>query len=146
MSFQKRIGRNVTLAVDENGGTSFTAFAKIIDGYNTTGNKKEISPIPIQSDTWIEKAATQIDAGQIAWAIAYDPADTESQLIARLLAATGVIGANWQLSYLPVGAAVLKTRTFFGWLSSLNEKGKMKELIIADITIDISGSPGYAVS
>lgn len=146
MSFQKRIGRNVTLKVDENGGTSYTSFARVIDGYQVSGNKAEIHPIPIQADVWIEKAKTQIDAGQIAFTIAMDPQDTESQLVARLLAAYGVIPATWQLSYAAVASATLQTRSFSGWLSSANEKGKMKELIVLDITIDISGTPAYATS
>jgi hypothetical protein len=145
MSLERRIGLGFTLGVDSTGGTSFTTIASIVDGIEGPGADSEVADVSILTDTFKRKRKAMVDAGKVTYTIAYDPNDTNSQLLGLLLADVTTV-ANWRVGFPDQGASTSQAETFTGLLVGMNRKAKRKELVVADITIDVDGNPGFRTS
>lgn len=144
MSLTKRIGFGVTLECDPTGGSSLVALGAIVDGIDGGEGKTDEVDTSILTDKFKTKSGAQIDPGTVSFQIAYDPADTESTHILTGLLSSSAI-ANWQVAYPIIGTEIQqKDRAFLGFVSGFKVSRKKANLVIADVTITISGDPGFA--
>lgn len=153
MSLTRRVGLGVILSVDPIGGTSYAALGAIvdtIDGADAKGNTYDSS---LLTEKYITKGVAQIDSGTVTFKIAYDPADTATTQVLALQLSGGTPGGSttnvqataphWKITYPIVGAETQQTETFFGWVTGFKRGIPKNNMITADITITLSGPPGY---
>ncbi len=149
MSLTRRIGLGVTLGIDTSGGSSFVTLGAIVDGFDHSGAKADVADCSIISDTFKPKGKGQVDPGEFTLMIAYDPSDAantnSSRTLAAALATTGPPGteANFKINYPAVGAVNATAEYCLGWVTGLGRTIKKDKLIVAPVTITLSGNPGF---
>lgn len=149
MSLTRRIGLGITIGIDRTGGSSFVNLGYLVGGLKRGTAKAQTIECPIATDTYIPKGKGQLTPGQTKLKIYYDPSDSSntnnSRLLAAALADTGPPGteANFQVTYPAVGSVNALSETFKGWVTDLGDLDMdVKSPVVADVTIDISGTPG----
>lgn len=151
MTLTRRAGLGVTLGVDPTGGTSFTVLGAIVEGIDGPDAKGEEYDASLLTDKYKHKDVAQVDPGDLTFTIAYDPADTATTQALALQLSGGTAGGsqtvaampNWQISYPIIGVETQQKETFLGRLKGFKRRIKKSEMIMADITIAVSGVPGY---
>ena len=149
MALTRRIGLGVTLGIDRTGAANFVVLGAIVGGFTHGGAKSDVVDASILSDNYKPKGKGQTDPGEHTLQIAYDPSDAantnNSRLLALALADTGPpdAAANFQITYPAVGAVAAATETHRGWVTGLGREVKKDGLIVAPVTITISGDPGF---
>ncbi len=148
MSLTRRIGLGVTIGMDASGNAnSFTVLGAVVDGLNHGGAKADVADLSILSDTYKPKGKGQIDPGEITLSVAYDPSDSSntntSRALAAALALTGPAPIAFQISYPAVGSVNAILENFSGHITGLGREIKKANLIVAPVTITVSGDPGF---
>jgi tail tube protein len=149
MTLTRRIGLGCLLGADKTGANTFRNLGTIVNGWKGSGAKAAVADCAIMSDVYKPKGKGQVDSGELTFQIAYDPSDATntntSQYLNSMLTQTGPPGteANFQKTYPAVGAVNAVTETFLGWLTGMGEEVAVEKMIVRDITITISGPPGY---
>ncbi len=147
MAVKKRIGNALTLGIDTAGGTSYTTLAAIVKEISGPSAKAEAIKMDLLGDVYDTKQRGSVDPGQYKFTIAYDTEDTNCTTIlnATLGASFSTLGGtlpHWLLTYGISGTGdTAQTETFFGFVSGIDKKGEKNTMVIADITIDLSGNP-----
>lgn len=142
MSLTVRTGLGFTLGVDPTGGTSFTTIASLVAPPKRSGAKADTPDVTILSDTWKQFAKSQIDPGEVTFTIAYDPNDTVTTTLTSLLSQITPT-PKWQISY-PAGTGSGATEPFKAHLSGMSQTIEVDKLVTAEITLKVSGAPGFA--
>ena len=144
MPLVKRIGHGSTLGVDPAGGAAFTTLGNIVSGWSGPSADSDEIETTVLSDDFKTFAKGQRDGGEVTFQVAYDPDDTSSQTLADLYA--GCDTATWQATFVSACAAGSVTETFSGWLKGLSITVDKGSLTVADVTIRVSGDPGFTGS
>ncbi len=145
MTLNRRIGLGFVLSADPAGGTSYTALASIVDGWDEAEAKADTADTSILADTYKTKSKSQIDPGSITLEIAYDPDDATTTTIITMFKSVSATPPNWQISY-PAGtggAGVVVAETFKAHLTGMGRTFKKDKLLIAKITLTKTGDPGF---
>ena len=143
MSLTRRIGFGVVLNCDPTGGTTFAALGAIVDGLDGGDAKTTVIDTSILGDKFMTHGGGQIDPGEVTFTIAYDPLDAATNLVLSALLGNSNI-ANFQISYPAVAGAGATTETFKGLVSGYKRTIAKDKMITAEVTITISGDPGFA--
>ena len=146
MSLHKRIGNATSLAVDTAGGSSYTALANIVKELSGPGPKAEVIKLDLLADVYDTKMRGSVDPGQVKFNIAYDPEDTNTTILTGHIGASfATLGAtlpHWQLTYAASGNGDTdQHETFFGFVSNLEKKAEKNNMVVAEITMEVSGNP-----
>ncbi len=147
MALRKRIGNSQSIAIATDGGTVYTTLASIVKEISGPSAKAEAIKMDLLGDVYDTKQRGSVDPGQYKFTIAYDSEDSNTTTILN-----GSLGAtfttlatsipHWKITYASSGTADSdQVETFFGFVSGLDKKGEKNSMIIADMTIDISGNP-----
>lgn len=146
MALTRRMGLGVTLAMDPAGASNYVTLGAIVDGFSGSA-KADVADMSILSDTFKPKGKGQVDPGEITLSIAYDPDDNSntntSRALAAALALTGPTPRTFQISYPAVGAVNASTENFSGHITGLGREVKKGDMIVAPVTITVSGDPGF---
>lgn len=145
MSLVKRIGFGVTLGCDPTGGTSYAVLGAVVDGIDGPDPKTEEVDTAVLADKYKTKAGAQIDSGNATFQIAYDPLDTATTLVLTGLL-TSSANAGWQITYPVIGAETQQKDAFVGFVCGLKRTISKEKMIVADVTICVSGKAGLAGS
>jgi hypothetical protein len=138
MTLTKRYGYGVTLGCDPAGGTAFVILGNIVDSIEGPEVKTDDIEVTLLADKDKTFLGGQIDGGTVSFQIAYDPLDTSGTTIATLLGNSNI--ANWQIKYPVIGAEVQQSDTFFGYVNGFKRSIKRNALIVADISIKVTGT------
>lgn len=142
MSLTVRTGLGFTLGVDPTGGTSFTTIASLVAPPKRSGVKADTPDVTILSDQFKQFAKSQIDPGSLTYSIAYDPNDTVTTTLNSLL--TQITPTpKWQISY-PAGTGSGAMESFKAHLAEISQTIEVDKLVTAEITLKVSGAPGFA--
>lgn len=142
MSLTKRVGLGVTLSCDPLAGTSFAALGSIVDHIDGADAKTTVFDNSLLTDKYETKGGAQIDPGQVVFTIAYDPLDTGTTTVLTGLLSSSAVAA-WQIAYPVIGGELQNKETFNGLVSGFKRGIKKGALITADVTISVSGKPGF---
>lgn len=141
MSLTKRIGLGVTLEVDLTGGTSYTTLGNVVEAVNGPDAKATIVPVELLTEEFVDKAKGAIDGGTVTYSVAYDPDDTHSKLIGdAFLQRTPV--PRWRVAY----PGATEPDVFLAHCSAVGRERKKDGFIVAPITLDVVGDPGFTRS
>lgn len=159
----RRIGLGVTLGVDITGvGTTYTILGAIVDGLDGPDAKGTVVDLTLLSERYKVKTVADVDPGEVTFTIAYDPSDaTSTQILTGLLtgtfsSTTAIALPIWQISYPATGgypplsggtAAAVPAITdppFYGTVSGFKRTISKDKMVVAEITIAVSGKPGFA--
>jgi hypothetical protein len=144
MSLERRIGLGFTLGVDKTGGTSFATLGNIVDGWKGSGAAAEKVDITILVDFFKQFAKGQMDPGEFTFMIAADPNDNDTKIMGDMAIQTTPT-PNWKITYPDVGTGTVE-RTFFAHVMKNPEEVTVGKLHTWEITIAVSGDPGFARS
>ena len=142
MTLLRRIGFGVVLNCDPTGGTTYAALGAIVDGLDGGDAKTTAIDTTILGDKFMTKGGGQIDPGEVTFTIAYDPLDAATNLVLTTLLGNSNV-AHFQISYPAVGGSGATTETFFGFVSGYKRTIAKDKMITAEVTITISGDPGF---
>jgi hypothetical protein len=142
MSLTKRVGLGVILNCDPTGGITYTALGSIVDHIDGADAKTTVYDSSLLTDKFTTKGGAQIDPGSVTFTIAYDPLDTSTTTVLTALLASSAI-AGWQLLYPIIGTEVQQKEPFKGLVSGFKRGVKKGAMITADVTISVSGDPGF---
>lgn len=141
MSLTKRIGYGITLGCDPTGASSFTTLGAVVDGIDGPDAKTDKVDTTILSDKFKTAAGAQIDPGTVTFKIAYDPSDTDTtQKLTALHQSSDV--ASWQVTY----PGPVTDNPFLGFVAGFKRTIETKTLVVAEVTIQVSGTPGYGTT
>jgi hypothetical protein len=141
MSLVKRVGYGNSLGVDVTGGSTFVLVASVVDGFEGPDAKAKNAETSLLTDWYDTFAPTSVDPGSVTYKIAYDPADANTHTLALLLASGAV--ANWQLTY---SGGTPPTETFLGHVEHMGRSMKKGDFLVCNISIKVSGNPGFKTS
>lgn len=145
MTLQSRVGYGWTVGVDSTGGTSFTTLGAVVEGFKGPGAKRDKVDITLLSDLWKRFAGAQIDPGELAFTIAWDPGDaTTTQTLTALLKSTSGVEPNWQLTYPAFGGGGSGSQTFKGILLGFSPTVMEDKMATSEVTVQVSGNPNFA--
>lgn len=140
------MGLGVTLAMDLAGAANYVVLGAIVNGFSGAA-KADVADLSILSDTYKPKGKGQVDGGELTLQVAYDPDDNSntntSRALAAALALTGPTPRTFQISYPAVGAVNASTENFSGHVTGLGREVKKDGLLVAPVTITVSGDPGF---
>jgi hypothetical protein len=142
MTLERRVGLGYTLSVDPTGGTTFAVLGSIVDAIDGPDAKKDDIDISILADIKKFFSPGQLDAGVVTFQIAYDPADTDTHTLATLLNSTSTTLANWKINH----SGTSNQETFLGYVNGFARKTGKGKLVVADVSIKVSGDTGYKTS
>jgi len=142
MSLTKRVGLGVTLSCDPLGGVTYVVLGSIVDHIEGADAKTTVFDSSLLGDKFTTKGGAQIDPGEVTFTIAYDPLDTATTVVLTGLLASSVI-AGWEIEYPIIGAEVQQKKSFVGLVSGFKVSRKKGAMITADVTISVSGNPGF---
>ncbi len=137
MSLRKRIGLGVLLYCDAAGGVAATLVGSVVDTLDGPHVKAEITPVPLLSDTYLEKVKGQIDGGEVTFTIAYD-LDHDVTALLKTMRNDVTTCPTWKITY-PNGTL---SDDFAAWLSQMSPTRKLGGYITAAITLAVNGNPG----
>lgn len=140
---QKRTGFRQKLYVDPAGGTAFVHVANIVDGWSGPSTTRDVAVTTVLEDTYHTKLGEQVDPGTANFDIAYDPLDTNSQILADLYASGDT--ATWKQEYYIDGSDTV-SETFSAFISEFGRETRKGDLMRATISLTISGNPGFSGS
>lgn len=152
MALTRRIGLGIVLSVDTaNSGnaSNFQTLGYIVDGLKDSEAKATVIDCAIITDTYVPKGKGQVTAGDRSMMIAYDPNDgsntSTSYKLASMLTTTGAPGgeANFKIFYPAVGSGNNASEYFLGWVTGYSVERQKDKFLTAQVTIAVSGSPGY---
>lgn len=141
MPLTKRIGFGVTLSCDPAGGTTYALLGAVVEGIDGADAKATVIETALLTDKYQTKAVGQVDSGEVSFTIAYDPADTATTTVLTGLLTSGV-SAGWEISYPIIAAETQQTDAFQGPLSGMKRTVSKDKMILATVTIAVSGKPG----
>ena len=144
MALTKRIGQGSSLECDPLGGSDFDTIGSIVSGWSGPGGAADEIETTVLSDTFKTFCKGQIDGGEVSMQIAYDPDDTDSQDLVDLY--TGCDIATWRANLVSCCSEGTVSETFSGFVKSLSLNVDKGALTVADITIRITGDPGFTGS
>jgi hypothetical protein len=147
MALTRRIGHGSELAVDPAAGSSFDTLGNIVSGWSGPAGDSDEIETTVLSDTFKTFAKGQRDGGEVSFQIAYDPEDGaagSSQTLSDLF--NGCDTATWQATFVSACAAGSVVETFSGWVKGLSITVDKTSLTVADVTIRVTGSPGFTGS
>lgn len=142
MSLTKRIGFGVTLGCDPAGGVTYAVLGAVVDGLEGAEAKTDEVDTSVLGDKYKTKAGAQVDPGNVTFSIAYDPLDTATTTVLTGLLASSAV-AGWQITYPVIAAETQQKDAFKGFVSGFKRSIKKANLIVADVTITVSGTPGF---
>ena len=142
MSLTKRVGLGVTLGCDPTGGVTYALLGSIVDHIDGADAKTVIFDSSLLTDKYETKGGAQIDPGTYTFKIAYDPLDSSTTTILTGLLTSSVI-AGFQLEYPVIGAETQNKEPFVAIVSGLKVSRPKGGLIVADVTLTVSGKPGF---
>jgi len=142
MSLVKRIGYGCTLGCDPTGGTSYAVLGAIVDGWKGPEAKADEADTSILVDKWKNSQPAQVDPGSMTFQIAYSPEDTGTTTVLTGLLTSGVV-AGWEVTLPAVSPGTAQTKTFSGYVSGFSPDVKKANLVVADVTVRVSGNPGF---
>jgi hypothetical protein len=142
MSLTKRIAFGITLGCDPTGGTAYATLGAVVDGFDGADAKTEVVDTSVLADKYHTKGGAQIDPGTVTFTIAYDPLDTATTTVLTGLLTSSVV-AGWQVTYPIIGAETQQKDTFKGLVSGFKITAKKQNMLIAEVTIAVSGKPGF---
>lgn len=145
MSLTKRIGFGVTLGCDPTGGTTYAVLGAVVDGLDGPDAKAEEVDTAVLSDKYKTKAGAQIDSGNVTFQIAYDPLDTATTTVLTGLFSSSAV-AGWQILYPVIASETQQKDAFQGFVSGMKRTISKDKMIVADVTITISGKAGLTGS
>lgn len=131
MSLTKRIGFGWTLAAAGGG------LANIVDGFKGPGAKATMADTSVLTDFWDTFAKCCADGGEMTFTVAYDPIDANSLSIGDML-------QNTTATTFTVTDNSGHAQTFSAFVTGIDREVKKKNLVTADITLKITGDPGYS--
>ncbi len=150
MTLIKRISNGITLGYNDTTNTTYTTLANVVKMISGPSAKAETVKLDLMADIYDTKSRGSVDPGQVKFDIAYDPTDGNSTKLASLLGssfatlASGV--PSWKLTYPAVGTNSAQTETFSGFVAGLDRKAEKNNMVSAEITIEVSGDPGFPTS
>jgi hypothetical protein len=142
MALEKRIGYGCTLAVDEQGGSTFATLFNVVSGFSGPAASADVVETTVLSDKYKSFERSQIDPGSFTFTVAYDPADTASQVLVGLFDSGEV--AQWQVTFYDAGSGN-EQEEFYGFVESLGREVDKGSLITMDVSIKVSGNPGFTI-
>lgn len=142
MSLTKRVGLGVTLGCDPTGGVTYATMGSIVDHIDGPDAKGKVYENALLVDKYTTKGVAQIDPGEVTFTIAYDPLDTSTTTILTGLLTSGVI-AGWEIVYPIIGVETQQKEPFTGAVSGFKRGIKKGEMITAEVSIAVSGKPGF---
>jgi hypothetical protein len=146
MALRKRVGNAQSLAVDTAGGTSYTTLANIVKEISGPNAQAAEIDMGLLGDVYETYQRGSVNPGEYKCTIAYDPEDTNTTILTASLGATFATLAStiphWKVTYAASGSGDTdQNETFFGFVKGLDKKGEKNNMVIADLTIKISGNP-----
>ena len=150
MSIEKRVGMGCTISWDSAGGTSYTVIGSVVDGDKNEA-KAKTAKTALLSEFWDTFAKVSADPGEFKFTIVYDPGASEYHSLATSLAQIDATAPTWQLSFPDNGlgfgsgsGAVVET--FAGLVIGLSREIKKDDFLVAEVTIKLTGNPGFRTS
>lgn len=143
MALTRRIGFGVTLDCDPAGGTTYANLGAIVDGLDGGDAKTTVIETAILGDKFVTKAGGQVDPGEVTFTIAYDPLDAATNLVLTALLGNSNV-AHFRINYPAVAGAGATTETFFALVTGYKRTIAKDKMITAEVTLSISGDPGFA--
>ena len=134
----------MVLSVDPDGTSpyTYTDLGAIVAGINGPDAKGDDVDCSILADTFKVFKRAGVDPGNITFTICYDADDTGStQVLNDLLDSVSYIPAYWKITFPDTGTGT-KTENFSGFVTGLSRETQKDAMIIANITIKITGNPG----
>jgi hypothetical protein len=142
MSLTKRKGYGVTLGCDQTGGTTYAVLGAVVSGLDGADAKADEIDTTVLSDHYKTKEGGQVDSGTVTFQIAYDPLDTATTTVLTGLLASGAV-AGWQITYPIVASETQQKDAFQGYVAGFKRTIDKSKMIVADVTIGVSGNPGF---
>jgi hypothetical protein len=104
--------------------------------------KVEFGETTLLSDQFSTFLPANTDPGEPTFVLAYDPADSQYQLLTGFLAAG--TACAFQIQFLNAGDGNTSTEQFQAYVGGLGREFEKKSLLQCPITLRGTGDPGYA--
>lgn len=137
MTINRQIGYGMTLSYDPGTGT-YVSLGSIMTPPSGPNAKTEKADVTLLTDKFKQYQGAQVDPGEVTFTILYDAADATTTAVAGLLASSAVV--PWKIGF-PTGTPAYETT--HGFVAAVDRKTATADGIKGDITIQISGDPGF---
>ena len=139
------------VAWDKAGGTSYSTIGQVTSDISGPGFSRGSIDVTnhADSDMFRQKMPGLIDAGQISFTVAFDPADATHNWATGLLDdfdGDGCTLPAWRITMNVCTALVTSsTWTFDGFVAGMDFSAGLEDVHRADVTVEISGKPTLTI-
>jgi len=140
MTTTPRAGFGQLLGCDPLGGTSYTPLGNIVEGWDGPNSEVQKVDTTLLGDKNMTSLPADADPGVISFKIAYDPDSSVTTLLTALRTSGAV--ATWQRTFAnPTPTA--PPEVCHGWLKTFKPSVMKRQMIMADVEIQVTGNPGF---
>lgn len=130
---------SVLIVCSSSDGTTENNIAQVrnISGPGVSGNDVDTTTLD-SSSNYRTFVGGLLDPGEVTFSIAYDPTNATHTRLARYL--NDRYTANWKVA---AGSSAGTLTAFSGHIKGMSREIPLDDLITCDLTIKVSGKPGY---